>query len=89
MGIWVLCGTGLAGIVLSVGMYLAAGARSASESAVDRLATIAKIAVPVGLILLYLHATYDLAALSEEVVGIFADNVGSSECRYSSFFNWR
>ncbi len=89
MGIWVLCGTGLAGIVLSVGMYLAGGAKSASGSVVDRLASVAKIAVPVGLILLYLHATYDLAAISKEVMGIFADNVGSSGCRYSSFFNSR
>ena len=87
MGILVLFGTGLLGIVLSVGTYLSGTSGSGSVRFLDRVAQIAKLAVPAALILLYLHATCDLSAMSREVLGIFTDNVGDFECRYSSFFN--
>lgn len=87
MGIIVLLGAGLLGIVLSFGAYLSGGSGSGSVRFLDRVARIARWAVPAVLVLLYLHATCDLAAISREVLGIFNDHVGDFECRYGSFFS--
>jgi len=87
MGILVLFGAGLLGIVLSFGTYLTGSSGSGAVRFLDRVARIARLAVPAALILLYLHATYDLTAISREALGIFTDNVGDFECRYSSFFS--
>jgi hypothetical protein len=87
MAMLVLFGTGLLGIVLSVGTYLSSSSEPGSVRFVEQVARVAKFAVPAVLVLFYLHATYDLGAITREVLSIFTDNLGSFGCRYSSFFS--
>ena len=87
MGILVLFGTGLLGIVLSVGTYLSGTAEPGALRFVEQVGRIARFAIPAVLILVYLHVSYDLAAISREVLSIFTDNLGSFQCRSSSFFS--
>jgi hypothetical protein len=87
MGLLVLFGTGLFGIVLSVGTYVVGNSDPASGRFLDPLARIAKFAVPVVLVLLGLHATYDLVDLSTQIVDKLAQNVESIPCRISFLFS--
>lgn len=74
----VLCGTGLFGIVLSIGTYVAVGSEEARARVLDYIVLIAKFAVPLLLVLVYLHARYDLLPMVKEVWGTLLYNVRSS-----------
>jgi hypothetical protein len=71
----VLCGTGLFGIVLSIGTFLVIGSGNARERTLDYVVSIARFAVPLLLVLVYLHARYDLAPMVTDMLGTFLDNV--------------
>ena len=71
----VLFGTGLFGIVLSIGTYLAVSSEHARQRVLDHVVLIAKFAVPLLLVLVYLHARYDLAPMVTEMLSTMLDNV--------------
>ena len=73
----VLFGTGLFGIVLSIGTYLAVGSERARARVLDHVVSIAKFAVPLLLVLVYLHARYDLAPMVMEMLSTMLHNVES------------
>ena len=87
MGLLVLFGTGLFGIVLSVGSLFAGSSDPGVARFLHRVSRLAKFVVPILLVLLYLHATCDLATLSRGVFGKMADNVESFACRCGPYFN--
>lgn len=74
---FVLFGTGLFGIVLSIGTYLAVSSEHARARVLDHVVSIAKFAVPLLLVLVYLHARYDLAPMVMEMLSTMLHNVGS------------
>ena len=88
MGLLVLFGTGLLGVVLSLGIYFADGSVPALERILTQGTRLAMFAVPLVLVLVYLDATCDLAALSADFFSTITDNVGSFACRYGSSFTW-
>ena len=71
----VLFGTGLFGIVLSIGTYLAVRSGHARDRALDHVVSIAKFAVPLLLVLVYLHVRYDLAPMVTETLSTMLNNV--------------
>ena len=73
----VLFGTGLFGIVLSIGTYLAISSEPARARVLDYVVSIAKFAVPLLLVLVYLHARYDLAPKVMEMLSTLLHNVES------------
>jgi len=77
----VLFGTGLFGIVLSIGTYLAVSSQHARARVLDNIVLIAKFAVPLLLVLVYLHARYDLAPMVKEMLSTAIDNVDSLKWR--------
>jgi hypothetical protein len=83
----VLFGTGLCGIILSVGMCFAGEPGSLSARLLSRGIRIAKITVPILLLLLCLHATCDLDGLSKQVLGDLVENVRDFVCRHGSLFS--
>jgi len=87
MGLLVLFGTGLFGIVLSLGTCFADNSDRALARLLERGIRLLTFAVPVLFVLLYLEATCGLADVLQEVLGTIADNVGSFACRYASSTN--
>lgn len=71
----VLFGTGLFGIVLSIGAYLVVGSERARARVLDQIVLIAKFAVPLLLVLVYLHTRYDLLPMVEGMLSTALDNL--------------
>jgi hypothetical protein len=71
----VLCGTGLFGIVLSTGTYFARKSDPGLARFLEQAVRLAKFAVPVCLLLLFLCASSDFASPVKDILGKMVENI--------------
>ncbi len=85
MTLLILLGMGLCGIVLCAGACFVGDPDCILGQFLDRATRMAKFMVPVLLLLLCLHATCDVGALSKTILDTVVENTGGLSFNYGFF----